>query len=403
MNTENPIRFRGERYQELDLSIEAALTALRKHLNMEIVFVSQFFDGWRTIRFVDADTDRAVVNPGDAFPLSEGYCRLIVTGDLPELIPDTSAVPAAMRIEFTTAIPIGSHVGVPIRMPSGELYGTLCCFRRTPEPSLNLRDLNVVRVVADLIASQLARSSSQSAHEAEFSSIRAALKDNQPTVVFQSIVDLERLSPIGFECLSRFDALPSRPPNVWFDIAESFGLGVELETNAIRNAIQEYCRVPSPLFLSLNCSPSMIRSGRLNRVLDGMPLSRIVVEVTEQTRVDDFSALQRILDPLRARGLRTAMDDTGAGYANLQHLIELDPDFIKLDGMFAKAVGHNPSSRAMVAAIVAFANETGATVIAEQIEDSAVLTVFRRLGVHCGQGFHFSRPAPISETMFLSS
>lgn len=403
MKAEGSIRNTSARYEELDLSIEAALTALRKHLNMEIGFVSEFFDGWRTIRFVDAEADQTVVSSGDSIPLSDGYCQMIVGGELPELIPDTSAEPAAMKIGFTRTIPVGSHVGVAIRFPSGQLYGTLCCFRSTPEPSLNVRDLNVVRVIADLMGSQLARSASKSASfDADFSSIRSALKGNQPRVVFQSIVELDSLSPIGFECLSRFDSLPTRPPNLWFDLAETFGLGVELETNAIRNGIQDYGRVPSELFLSLNCSPAMIRSGRLNRVLDGLPLSQIVVEVTEQTRVDDFSNLRRMLAPLRAKGLRTAMDDTGAGYANLEHLIELGPDFIKLDGMFAKAVSHNASSRAMVAAIVAFANETGSKVIAEQIEDSAALSTFKRLGVHCGQGFHFSRPGPIDETTLTS-
>lgn len=403
MKSDGPIRNRGVRYEELDLSIQAALTALRKHLNMEIGFVSEFFDGWRTIRFVDAEADQVAVNPGDSLLLRDGYCQMIVNGALPELIPDMSAELGAMSIGFTSSLPVGSHVGVPIRLPSGQLYGTLCCFRRTPEPSLGIRDLNVVRVIADIIGSQLARSASMSAtFDADYSSIRAALKGNQPTVVFQSIVDLDSLSPIGFECLSRFESLPKRPPNLWFDLAETFGMGVELETNAIRNGIQEYCRFPNPLFLSLNCSPSMIQSGRLNRVLDGLPLSKIVVEVTEQMHVDCFSSLRRVLAPLRAKGLRTAMDDTGAGYANLEHLIELGPDFIKLDGMFAKAVGQNASSRAMVAAIVAFANETGSTVIAEQIEDSTALRTLRGLGVHCGQGFHFSRPSPIEEAVLLS-
>lgn len=386
----------GTGFDEFELSIETALSVLRKHLNMEIGFISEFFDDRRSIRYVDAESKQDAVNVGDSFPLIEGYCEKIVHGELPELIPDTATVAAARAIPFTTSIPVGAHIGVPIRLPSGQLYGTLCYFRPVAEPSLNARDLSVVRVVADLIGRQLARSEGRSAARAEdFHSIQMALKNNLPNVVFQSIVDLNRLNPIGYECLSRFGSKPARPPNLWFDLADSLGLGVDLESTAVRKGIQELGKIPASSFLAVNCSPSMIRSGRLGRVLDGLPLERIVVEVTEHAVVDDFSGLRTLLAPLRERGLRTAMDDAGSGYGNLRHLIEMGPDFIKLDGSFARAVDKNPSTRAMVAAIVAFANETGSTVIAEGIEDSTTLGRFRTLGVHFGQGFHFSRPVAI--------
>lgn len=391
------------RFEDVDLSIEAALTSIRKHLNMEIGFISEFFSARRCIRYVDTDTNQPIVNVGDTIPLTEGYCQKIVDGELPELMPDTSTVSAAMEISFTASIPVGSHVGVPIRLPAGQLYGTLCCFRTTPETSLNARDLSVVKIIADLIGSQIARSVEPDKNrEEDLAAIQNAIKSNQPTVVFHSIVDLQGFHTIGFECLSRFGILPYRPPNLWFDIAETLGLGVDLEMNAMLNGVEEFRRIPEPLFLSLNCGPNLVRSGRLSQVLDGLPLSRIVVEITEQAIVDDFSGLRRILDPLRAKGLRTAMDDAGAGYANLQHLVELGPDIIKLDSGFSRALCHNSATRAMVAAIVAFANEIGSTVIAEGIEDNTALTLFRELGVHSGQGFLFSRPIPICQALGVS-
>lgn len=386
-----------------DSAITAVLTALRKHLGMEVGFISEFFGDRRRIRFVTADREQTLVCPGDVIPLSVGYCQRIVDGRLPELMADTSQVAAAMEIDFTRSVPIGSHIGVPVRLASGELYGTLCCFRAKPNYKLQDRDLEVMHAFADIIAGDLSRQRSADARgQADRAVIESALARNQPAVVYQPIVDLATEIVMGLEGLARFSLVPDRSPDKWFKAADAIGMGVELELNAVRNATQSLRCIPGKAYLALNCSPTLIRSGRLASVLAGFPLSRIVLEVTEHSIVDDFDLLQRSLRPLRTEGVKLAMDDAGAGFSSLQHLVQLRPDVIKLDLSLARVVGDDATARALVAALVAFANATSASVVAEGVETPGMAASYRELGVHGAQGYYFARPMPLEElTCFL--
>jgi EAL domain-containing protein (putative c-di-GMP-specific phosphodiesterase class I) len=124
-----------------------------------------------------------------------------------------------------------------------------------------------------------------------------------------------------------------------------------------------------------------------------IPLSRIVVEVTEHVPVEDYEALDGALRPLRDGGLRIAVDDAGAGYATFRHILRLTPDLIKLDRSLISGIDGDPARRALAGAVVAFAREVRGVVVAEGIERSADLAVVRRLGVDAAQGYLFSRPS----------
>jgi EAL domain-containing protein (putative c-di-GMP-specific phosphodiesterase class I) len=117
------------------------------------------------------------------------------------------------------------------------------------------------------------------------------------------------------------------------------------------------------------------------------------VELTEHTAVEDYDALDAALRPLREDGLRIAVDDAGAGYATFRHILRLAPDVIKLDRSLISGIDVDPARRALAGAVVAFAGEVRATVVAEGIEQSAELTVVLDLGVDAGQGYLFSRPS----------
>ena len=120
------------------------------------------------------------------------------------------------------------------------------------------------------------------------------------TPVFQPIVSLTTGETVGFEALARFQDKPALPPSWWFSQAHRFGLGAALEAEAVRMAIDAPER-PSGCFLSVNLSPSALASPEVNRLLPD-ELRGLVVEITEEERVLDVAALQRHLDPLRARG-----------------------------------------------------------------------------------------------------
>jgi EAL domain-containing protein (putative c-di-GMP-specific phosphodiesterase class I) len=102
--------------------------------------------------------------------------------------------------------------------------------------------------------------------------------------------------------------------------------------------------------------------------------------------------LRTAISTLRRGGARLAVDDVGAGHASLRHILQLDPDLIKLDVSLTRDIERQRSQRAMASALVTFAREVGASVIAVGIETEAELEVIRELGVPLGQGYYFGRP-----------
>ena len=120
-----------------------------------------------------------------------------------------------------------------------------------------------------------------------------------------------------------------------------------------------------------------------------------MLELTEHTRFDDYTKLMPALDVLHARGVRTAVDDAGAGYSGLQHVLHLRPDILKLDLELTHGIDTDPARHALATALIGFAGTIGAVLIAEGIETPAELAVLRGLGVAWGQGFHLARPGPL--------
>jgi EAL domain-containing protein (putative c-di-GMP-specific phosphodiesterase class I) len=119
------------------------------------------------------------------------------------------------------------------------------------------------------------------------------------------------------------------------------------------------------------------------------------VEVTEHSPVEDYDALLAVLDVLRAAGVLLAVDDAGAGYASLRHVLRLRPDVIKLDIALVAGVHTDLARQALVAAMVGFAAATGARLVAEGVEEAAEAAVLRELGVEYAQGHLYGRPAPL--------
>jgi EAL domain-containing protein (putative c-di-GMP-specific phosphodiesterase class I) len=213
-----------------------------------------------------------------------------------------------------------------------------------------------------------------------------------PSMVFQPIVELQTGKTVGYEALSRFG---TGPPDAWFADATRAGLGAELELKAIRRALEQLDTLPADTFLSLNCSPATLLTDALYELVARHPGERIVIELTEQTPIDDYPRCRAAGDRLRTLGVRLAIDDIGAGYASLQHVIILQPEIIKLDRDLTQVA--DTSVQTMVQTLVTLSRLTGATLIAEGIEDTTTLSAVRDLGVRLGQGFHLGKPRPIAE------
>lgn len=384
-------------------AVDRFLGAVRRHLGMDIAFVSEFRVRDRVMRHVDAKSHQPI-QVGDAIPLEDGYCRHVVEGTLPELIPDTGDVPLALTIPATMAIPIGAHLSVPIRLADGSCYGTFCCFSFHADHSLGRRDLEMMRVFADMLAGQIDQDAEWSkAREERLVRIRTVLTDAPPTVVYQPIYGLKDSRIAAFECLSRFHVEPRRPPNEWFREADEVGLGTDLEIAAIRAALLGLPSLPQPIYLTVNCSPNTVASGALYEALRNEQLARIVVEITEHVYIDDYTDVLAQLALLRSLGLRVAIDDAGAGYASMRHILMIRPDFIKLDISLTQHIDTDPMKRALAAALIAFAGETNAKIVAEGVETEDELIALRGLGVSKAQGYYLGRPMPLQDAVSLLS
>jgi EAL domain-containing protein (putative c-di-GMP-specific phosphodiesterase class I) len=201
----------------------------------------------------------------------------------------------------------------------------------------------------------------------------------------------------GVEALARFDGVNSPPPDVWLEKAHRAGLGVELELALVEAALEHLKELPPTAVLAVNAGPEALASERVAEVLAGVDASRIVVELTEHVKVEDYPHLAGEIGRLRATGVRLAIDDAGAGFASLMHILQLAPDFIKLDRALISGIDLDPVRRALLCSLLRFGEETGATLIAEGVETAAELMVLRDLGICHIQGFYLARPGPIAD------
>jgi EAL domain-containing protein (putative c-di-GMP-specific phosphodiesterase class I)/CheY-like chemotaxis protein len=222
--------------------------------------------------------------------------------------------------------------------------------------------------------------------------VRDLLRAGTIGMAFQPIVHLRVGTTVGVEALARFPHKTTRSPDRWFAEAAEIGLRLELELASARAALSHLERVPEPMYLSINLSPDTLVSPEFMHMVADTPLHRVVVELSEQIPVSDYDQLNQALGQLRARGGRLAIDDAGAGFASLQHILRLSPDIIKLDMTLTKGVDSDQARRALAFALTSFASEIGADIVAEGVETSSEVDALRQLGVTYGQGFYLGYP-----------
>ena len=379
-----------------------ALRAIRTHLGMDVAFISEFAGGRRHFRHIDASRPDGLIQVDGSDPLEDSYCLRVVDGRLPELMPDACANPEALTIAATRALPVGAHLSVPIRLSDGRVFGTFCCFSSTSDYTLNERDLNMMRAFAEVVAEQVEKDlhARERLQEAKYR-IDSVMGTEALTSVYQPIFNVPKNQIVGFEALARFSEGLDRPPDVWLAEAATLGRRMELEILAMRTALRGLDKLPKPVYLSVNASPATIVNGRLEELLSGVALDRVIVEVTEHEAVDRYGDLAAAVRPLQRRGLRLAIDDAGAGYASFRHILNLAPHMIKLDVSITRDVDTDRSRRALAAALCRFAHETDCRIVAEGVETASEMKTLSELGFSEAQGFFLGRPAPIEQAAAL--
>ena len=210
-------------------------------------------------------------------------------------------------------------------------------------------------------------------------------------VAFQPIVDLARGTVVGYEALARF---PDDGPEAWFGAARLHGLADHFEAAVLSRTLATRADTPPNCFISINASPGSLLSAPVQAVLAGaVSLEATVIEITEQTAVSDYDALGEALDALRARGAALAVDDAGAGYASLSHVMRLRPDFVKLDRGLVSDCDVDEAKLAALEMLGGLVGRIDGWVIAEGVERPEELDALLRVGIPLAQGYHLARPA----------
>jgi len=354
-------------------AIARVLDAVRTHLDVDVAYIGEFLGGAEVVRHIAGDGSSAGLEQGATLPLEP------ISLDRP-------------------------LVAAPIRFSNGHLYGTLCAVGGNAEP-LHTRDERFLRVLAALIAETLEGQETEAKQRRTcVERIRRVIEGrHRLAIVLQPIVDLSSGAVVGCEALARFRFPPLRTPDRWFAEAWQVGLGMELERTALRAALAHLPQLGDDMYISINVSPEVIVSPTLEETIPEAAAERVVLELTEHVPVDDYESLTVAIERHRRRGTRLAIDDTGAGFASLRHILRLRPDIVKLDVSLTRGLDGDRMRWALSEALLHFGRKIGAGIIAEGVESRSDLRTLQIIGFQYGQGraLHSPHAPPIPDAINL--
>ncbi|GAB3682366.1 sensor domain-containing phosphodiesterase [Angustibacter aerolatus] len=388
--------------------VAGVLELARTHLGTDVAWVTEFSGGRQVVLASSGDPSllhAEVGGPGE--PVEDTYCVRVLRGELPEVVPDARHHPVSAPLPITERMGIGSYVGVPLHGPGGTVTGMLCALGRTADPRLDEQAPRFLAMLAAILSERMSAPDAVRRRRARerAESVEDVLDAGGPAIVHQPLVRLPDRAVRGFEALARFDSPAFVSPAHAFAVAAQTGHGVELEASAARAAMDTLPRLARGQTLTVNLSAEALADGRvvdlvLQRGAQAAASGQLLaVEVTEHTVVDDYPALRAVRERLRAAGLAVYVDDAGAGYASLHHVLELRPDVIKVDIDLVRHVDTDPARAALIRSLVAFAREIRAVVLGEGVETAGEHAALVDLGVTYGQGFYYGRPGPLPDVL----
>jgi EAL domain-containing protein (putative c-di-GMP-specific phosphodiesterase class I) len=389
MHEEHPM---ARQRTDAEQQIADLLRTARKSLQMSVAFLSRMDGTTQTFEVVDSRVP-VLFKDGTTARQDTSFCQKILDGDLPPVIDDVKRYPLAMSLPAARIPRIRSYVSTPVTLSDGSLYGTFCAFGFTSDKELTGRDEALMKVLASaasvIIEPELREQQRRDAIDGRLDPLVTA---GGPSVVLQPIVDLATGVRVGAEALSRFPREWGKAPDVVFEEAHSVGRGHEVELLALRGAATHLDRVGG--YVAMNVSPQTLLTPGFTTLMRDLPLDRVLLELSEHDRVEDYAALTAALAPFRAAGMRLAIDDVGAGFSSLRHIVVTDPDVIKMDRSIVSGADTDPVLSKLVESLVAFGHGCGVTVVAEGIETAAEAAALREMGVDLGQGWYYGRPGP---------
>ncbi|WP_263117807.1 EAL domain-containing protein [Cellulomonas sp. RIT-PI-Y] len=370
------------------------LDRVREHLGMDIAFLSAFTVGTQLVVATSERTGPMDVIAGDSRDLADTYCLRVAHGELPAAIPAARRHPVTRDLPVTADLGIGAYIGAPLRGPDGRPVGMLCCLNRGENPMLDADAVNVMKLAAALVEDRVGVFGLPHPVAAveRVQQIRRIIDRQDVRMALQPIVRLGTRGVVAVEALARFDQQWFPNPSTAFAAAASGGHGVDLELLAARAALSRLDHIPEDAWLGINLSADALLDPRAAELL--LPHGpRVGVEITEHAPVADYEPLVAVTDRLKHAGVHVVVDDAGAGFASLKHVLRLRPTAIKLDIELIRDIDTDPVRQALVRSVEQFSGALAAWLVAEGVESETERQTLLDLGVTYGQGYLFGKPA----------
>jgi len=325
------------------------------------------------------------------------------------LLPETSlddGLPVAEKLRAAVA---ATELGLPVGKVRLTASVGLVCF---PD---NAGDLQRLAIAADVALYKAKRSGKnqvariaggEDAAQAIFSQgemVRSALAEGRLVPFFQPIVRAGDGRVEAYEVLARvIDGGRAVCAGDFIESAEELGLGAEIDAAVFDRALEAMAggRLgDARMFLNLSAKSLGDRARMLSipaRLAEaGIPLDRVVLEITEREALPQFGDVVALINEMRAMGLRFALDDFGSGFSSFLYLKYITVDYVKIEGSFVRHVASDHRDRIMVEHIHSMAHRFGMVTIAEFVEDAPTQALLHAMGIDLCQGFHVGRPLPV--------
>ncbi|UQD52290.1 hypothetical protein C0971_09915 [Bacillus methanolicus] len=219
---------------------------------------------------------------------------------------------------------------------------------------------------------------------------------------YQPIYDIQNWKVVGYEGLFRTEGLST--PEITFDIAKRKKKLYELDSRSIHKASLTYLKAGySDRYrnLFLNVFPSTITNPKFHTFIDQIindnefKSQQLIFEINENEDVK-FDILKKSISHLKNLGFLIAIDDFGKGSSSIKSIVELQPDFIKLDSFFMEDLRNSEQKKDLIRYLLHFCHKFNSKLIVEGVEDNVSLAILKSLGVQYAQGFLFGRPTLLS-------
>jgi len=216
---------------------------------------------------------------------------------------------------------------------------------------------------------------------------------------FQPIYDIQTHNRIGFEGLLRSNFQPN--PEKMFSQAKKLGELLELDLLSLHTALDTAFLSEQPILgkIFLNIFPSTIVHPKLQLLLkkinsmDFLSKKQIVLEVSENELIRDYDTLKAQISKMKRLGFLLAVDDFGKGYSNIETIIELEPDYIKLDRYFSRDIIHSKQKQSIIKLLLHYSRLHNCHIILEGVETLEELQFAKELGIQYAQGYYLGKPA----------